>query len=72
MVTGVGNTCVRVNDEWQTSLSLVDGSRQAVEGWTVDEITAPMPQLDLSKAIAEIKADMIAHGKLSLTLTETD
>ena len=30
-VNGVGNTSVRVNDEWQTTLALIDGSRQAVE-----------------------------------------
>ena len=56
-VFGVGNTAVQVNSEWQTSLPLVDGTRQAVEGWTLDQVTAPLPQLDLSKAVVEIKAD---------------
>ena len=55
IVNGVGNTSVKVNDEWQTSLPLIDGSRQAVEGWTVDEVTAPLPRIDLSKAVADIK-----------------
>ena len=53
VVTGVGNTCVKVNDEWTSSLKLVDGSRQAIEGWTVNEVTAPMPQFDLSEGIED-------------------
>ena len=28
IVNGVGNTSVKVNDEWQTTLPLIDGSRQ--------------------------------------------
>ena len=54
---------MKVNDEWTTSLSLVDGSRQTMDGWTVNEVTAPMPQFDLTDAVDEIKADMIRHGK---------
>ena len=34
VVNGVGNTSVKVNDEWLTTLKLLNGSRQAVEGWT--------------------------------------
>ena len=64
IVKGVGNTTVKVNDEWQTSLPLVDGSRQAVEGWTVDEVTAPLPHIDLSRAVNEIKADDPDNVKL--------
>ena len=56
-VNGVGNTNVKVNDEWITTLQLLDGSRQAVEGWTVDEVTAPLPKINLSKAVKDIKAD---------------
>ena len=46
-VNGVGNTTVTVNDEWTTSLPLCDGSRQIVEGWTVDEVTGTLPKIDL-------------------------
>ena len=63
-VRGVGNTSVKVNDEWQTSLPLVDGTRQAVEGWTVDEVTAPLPVIDLTRAVEEIKADKVGNMKL--------
>ena len=63
-VFGVGNTAVQVNSEWQTSLPLVDGTRQAVEGWTVDQVTAPLPKVDLSKAVAEIKADRMEDEML--------
>ena len=46
-----------VNDEWQTSLPLRDGSRQAVEGWTVNQVTANLPIVDLSMAVKDVKAD---------------
>ena len=64
VVNGVGNTNVKVNDEWQTTLKLIDGSRQAVEGWTVDEVTAPLPEIDVSKAVKDIKADKPNDKKL--------
>ena len=64
VVNGVGNTSVKVNDEWQTSLSLVDGARQAVEGWTVDEVTAALPKIDLTKAVEEIKSDNKKNANL--------
>ena len=53
----VGNSSVKVNNEWLTTLELLDGSRQIVEGWTVDEVTAPLPEVDLSKAVRELKDD---------------
>ena len=59
VVNGVGNTSVKVNDEWLTTLELLDGSRQIVEGWTVDEVTAPLPVVDLSKAVKELKDDKL-------------
>ena len=63
-VTGVGNTAVVVNDEWQTSLPLRDGSRQAVEGWTVNQVTANLPIVDLSMAVKEVKEDKPVDQKL--------
>ena len=63
-VNGVGNTTVTVNDEWMTSLPLCDGSRQIVEGWTVDEVTGYLPQADLSEAVTELKNDDNNNTKL--------
>ena len=57
IVKGVGDTTVKVNDEWMCSMSLRDGSRQSFEGWTVDKITATMPMIDVSHAEAELKVD---------------
>ena len=63
-VKGVGNTTVKVNDEWMTSLPLLNGSRQAVEGWTVDEVTGTLPNTDLTKAVTELKDDDKKNTKL--------
>ena len=57
IVGGVGDTAVKVNDEWMCSTSIVDGTRQVWQGWTVDKITSTMPFVDLTKAEAELKAD---------------
>ena len=58
VVKGVGDTTVKVNDEHMCSLSLADGTRQTLEGWTVDKITATLPTVNLSLAEAEIKASI--------------
>ena len=63
-VIGVRNTPVKVKDEWMTTLELLDGSRQAVEGWTVNVVTAPLPSVDLSKAVKELKDDKPDDEKL--------
>ena len=70
LVNGVGNTSVKVNDEWHTSLPLIDGSRQAVEGWTVDEVTAPLPRIDLTRAVEELKSDDEENSKLQSMFVE--
>ena len=57
VVGGVGDTAVKVNDEWMCSTSIVDGTRQVWQGWTVDKITSTMPFVNLTKAEAELKAD---------------
>ena len=49
-VKGVGNTPVTVYDECRTSIPLLDGSRQAVDAWTVNQVTATLTTLDLSRA----------------------
>ena len=63
-IRGVGNTAVVVNDEWQTSLPLRDGSRQVVEGFTVNQVTANLPIVDLSMAVKDVKADKPDDEKL--------
>ena len=70
IVNGVGNTSVKVNDEWQTTLPLIDGSRQAVQGWTVDEVTAPLPQIDMTRAVDELKSDEKENTKLQSMFVE--
>ena len=67
-VNGVGNTSVKVNDEWITTLKLIDGSRQVVEGWTVEEVTAPLPKIDVSRAVKDIKDDKPDDNKLKSML----
>ena len=57
LVNGVGDTPVKVNSEWMCSTSLVDSTRQVLEGWTVDKITATLPRISLTAAEADIKAD---------------
>ena len=57
-VNGVGDTTVRVNDEWTCSIPLIDGTRQAVEGWSVDRVTGTLPYVDMTKAEAEIKENL--------------
>ena len=70
VVNGVGNTSVKVNDEWLTTLKLLNGSRQAVEGWTVDEVTAPLPKINVSKAVKDVKADKPEDSKLQSMIAQ--
>ena len=51
VVKGVGDTTVKVNDEYMCSVDLCDGARQAMEGWTVDKITATLPSVNLTAAL---------------------
>ena len=39
------------------STSLTDSTRQSLEGWTVNKITATFPKISMTAAEAEIKAD---------------
>ena len=64
MVKGVGNSEVKVNDQWQSSLHLTNGSRQAIEGFAVDEVTAPLPSIAVTRAVEEIKASDKANTQL--------
>ena len=55
-INGVGGTQITVGDEWACLLDLTDGSKQTIQGVTVDKITSKFPTIKLSEAIADIKA----------------
>ena len=56
-ISGVGDTNVRVNDEWACLLDRADGCKQVVQGVTVDKITSRFPVVNLTEAVKEVKAD---------------
>ena len=56
IINGVGQTKITVGDEWACLLDLTDGSKQTIQGVTVDKITSKFPTIKLSEATAEIKA----------------
>ena len=55
-ITGVGDTKVKVKDEWACLLDKADGCKQVVQGVTVEHITAPYPMINISEAVKEVKA----------------
>ena len=55
-ITGVGDTKVKVKDEWACLLNKADGCKQVVQGVTVDHITAPYPLININEAVKEVKA----------------
>ena len=57
MINGVGDTNIKVNDEWACLLDRADGCKQVVQGVTVDRITSSFPMVSLKEAVREIKAD---------------
>ena len=63
-VSGVGGTSVKVNDEFMVTVSLVDGTRQIMEGWSIDRITDALPFVDLREAEREIKASQPDNKEL--------
>ena len=63
-VKGVGDTTVKVNDEFMCTMRLRDGTRQVLEGFTVDKITATLPFVNLATAESELKADKKENKEL--------
>ena len=53
----VGNTTLTVREEWTCLLSKTNGSKQIVQGVSMDKITTTFPMIDVSKAVAEVKQD---------------
>ena len=63
-VGGVGGTSVKVNDEFMVTVSLVDGTRQIMEGWSIDRITDALPFVELREAERELKASQPDNNEL--------
>ena len=63
-VNGVGNSVVKVNDEWMVTVPLNDGSRAVLEGLTVDQVTANLPYLRLGEAAKAVKDDVPGNKKV--------
>ena len=63
-VNGVGDTTVRVNNEWMTSIKMVDGTRAVLEGCSMDNITAPLPLTNTLTAEMELKSSHPADNNL--------
>ena len=55
-IKGVGDTKVKVMDEWACLLDRADGSKQVVQGVAVEKITSAFPNVNVSKAVKEVKA----------------
>ena len=64
IVNGVGDTSVTVNDEYLCAMELVDDTRQIMEGWTVNKITATLPMVSLGAAEAELKSSNKDNSEL--------
>ena len=56
-INGVGDSKVKVLDEWACLIDKDDGSKQVVQGVAVKNITTEFPLIDVSEAVKEVKAD---------------
>ena len=56
-IGGVGQSVIMAKDEWACLLDRTDGCKQVVQGVTMDHITSPFPQINVSQAVKEIKSD---------------
>ena len=55
-IGGVGGLTARANDEWVVGVKRMDGRTQLVQGLTVETVTAEFPTLNLTAAVADVKA----------------
>ena len=53
-----------VNDEWMCTIKLLDGTRQVLEGWDVNKITAALPYINMEQAEADVKASNTDDNEL--------
>ena len=63
-VGAVGGTSVKVNDEFMVTVSLVDGSRQVCQGWSIDRNTDALPYVDLRQAERDLKSSLPNNPEL--------
>jgi hypothetical protein len=56
-IGGVGAMKTKANDEWIVSVERTDGTRQLIQGLTVDKVTCDFPMIDVQGAVAEVKRD---------------
>ena len=54
-VSGVGDTLIRVNDDWAVLVDRGDGVKQVMQGVAVDKVTSPFPMFKLGEAFQELK-----------------
>ena len=70
-INGFGDTPVTVRDEWACLLDRMDGSKQVLNGVSVDKITATFPRINLTAAVKEVKDDDPSNAELqSLRIPE--
>ena len=63
-IHGVGGLSTKALDEWVTCVKRADGKIQLIQGLTVPKVTSDFPFIQLSTAVAEIKADDPANHVL--------
>ena len=63
-IGAVGGTSVKVNDEFMATISLVDGTRQVMQGYTIDRITDALPYVDLRQAERDLKSSQPDNTEL--------
>ena len=63
-INGVGHTKIKVGSEWRCLLDLTDGTKQTIQGVTMDKITSRFPTIKLTEANSEIKASDPRNKKL--------
>ena len=56
-IGGVGAIKMKANDEWLVSVETTDGSRQFIQGLTVDKVTCDFLMINVENAVAEVKRD---------------
>ena len=64
IVGGVGDTMVKVNDEWMCSVELIDGTRIPLEGCSLDHVTSSLDKINLTIAENEIKSSCPSNKEL--------
>ena len=64
IVGGVGDTMVKVNDEWMCSVELIDGTRIPLEGCSLDHVTSSLDKINLTIAENELKSSCPSNQEL--------